>query len=83
MNDSAIEARILLAGALELDPANVADDAAMGTVETWDSLAHMRLILAIEAALGRELDPDALFEIASLGDVAALLESANNDSAES
>ena len=74
MNDSAIEARILLAGALELDPADVADDAAMGTVETWDSLAHMRLILAIEAALGRELDPDALFEIASL---------ANNDSAES
>ncbi len=66
-------ARALLADALELPPERVPDDAAIGTVEAWDSLAHMRLVQGIEEALSRELTPEEIVGLAQLGDVERLL----------
>jgi len=68
-------ARQVLANALELAPEAVPDTARLGEPEVWDSLAHLRLILAIEVKLGHELDPLQAIEIESLGDVASLLKS--------
>lgn len=71
MDDS--DARNLLAQALEVDPDLVAADASMATLEAWDSLAHVRLIAALEMRLGRQLTPEEAVAIASLDDIAALL----------
>jgi acyl carrier protein len=71
---TAERARHLLAAALEIDPALVGPDAAIGTLEAWDSLAHLRLMQAIEQAIGAELPAESIVEIASLADVAAVLE---------
>ncbi len=70
MSDRMAEARELLAAALETEAGAIGPDAAIGVVEAWDSLAHMRLIAAIEARLGRVLGPDAVVSIASRKDVA-------------
>ena len=35
----------------------IPDDVRIGTFERWDSLAHLRLVLAIEQKIGRQLDP--------------------------
>jgi acyl carrier protein len=67
-------ARALLAEALEIDVADVADDAAIGTLASWDSLGHMRLILALESYLGEPLPPEAMVAIGSLSDVVTILE---------
>jgi acyl carrier protein len=67
-------AKRLLAEATGAEPAFVPDDARIGTFERWDSLAHMRLVLALEQLVGRELDPDEVVEIGSLEDVRAILE---------
>jgi acyl carrier protein len=67
-------AKALLATALEIDVATLPDDASIATLEAWDSLAHLRLVQALEAALGRELPAEHIFAIASLADVAAVLE---------
>lgn len=75
MNDAANRARGLLAEALELDPDEIGDEASMDTVGAWTSLGHMRLILALEQALGRELDPASIVEIGSLKDIESLLRS--------
>jgi acyl carrier protein len=48
-------------------------DAALGSLETWDSLAHMRLLLGIEEALQRELTADEAAGVMSLADVRRLL----------
>jgi acyl carrier protein len=48
-------------------------DARIGIFERWDSLAHMRLILALEQQIGRLLDPDEAITVESLDDVARLL----------
>lgn len=66
-------ARRLLAGALALPEDRIGADASIDTLEAWDSLAHMRLVLAIEQELGRELPPDRIAGIASLADIAAAL----------
>jgi acyl carrier protein len=66
-------ARALLADAIGAEPAQVPPDARIGTFERWDSLAHLRLILAMEQQLGRQLDPDEAVAVECLADVARLL----------
>ncbi len=66
----------IVAEALGLQsPVDIGDD--MGTLEAWDSLAHMRLILGIEGAIGRSLSADEIASIASVRDVAQLIGSAD------
>lgn len=67
------QARALLAEAVNADARSVPDDARIGLLEQWDSLAHLRLLLAIEAKIDRPLDPDEIMGVESLDDVAALL----------
>lgn len=72
------QARALLADATGVDAAAVPGDAAIGRFEPWDSLAHMRLILAIEERIGRPLDPDETIGIDCLDDVARFLDSCSS-----
>jgi len=66
-------ARALLAHALEIDASLIGDQVEMETFEPWTSVAHLRLILALEEKLGVELGPDQALAIQSLADVARLL----------
>lgn len=66
-------ARRLLAEAVHAEPAAVPDDARIGSFERWDSLAHMRLVLAIEEEVGRQLDAEEVMSIECLADVRAIL----------
>jgi acyl carrier protein len=75
MTTELIQARAMLAEAIGAEPAGVPEDARLGVFERWDSLAHMRLILALEQRIGRLLDPDEAVAIDSLDDVARLLNS--------
>lgn len=44
----------------------VGDDASPATLESWDSLRHMNLIVALEEELGVVFDDDALPRLTSL-----------------
>jgi acyl carrier protein len=66
-------AKQLLAEATNCDPAPIADDAAIGGFESWDSLAHLRWVPALEEQIGRQLDPDESVRIETLADITALL----------
>ena len=73
---TAREAAVLLvAQALEVAPGSVNEQTTLGMTPQWDSLAHMRLILALEERLGRRLEPTAIISLHGLVDVVALLES--------
>jgi acyl carrier protein len=71
-------AKMLLADAINADTAAVPDDARIGAFEPWDSIAHLRLILSVEEAIGRQLDPDEAVAIESLPDVTALIDGARD-----
>ena len=70
------KARELLARALNVDEQHVDSSTMIGVTRQWDSLAHMRLILALEEVLGNELDMEAVVNIGSLSDVEATLSGA-------
>lgn len=44
------------------------------TIETWDSMQHLNLVLAIEEKFGLQLSPEEIEEMRSVGTVAALVE---------
>ena len=74
MSEAMNQARGLLARALEVGAESLADDASVSSTEAWDSLAHIRVIAAIETHLGNELDTMEILEIEQLSDIAAILQ---------
>lgn len=67
-------ARELLADALDIPLEQIQPTARIGEVEQWDSLAHMRILFAIEERIGRPMDPEDAVAIESLDDIVRLLE---------
>ncbi len=44
------------------------------TIENWDSMQHLNLVLAIEERFGVQLAPEDIEQMKNLGAVAALVE---------
>lgn len=66
-------ARELIADALGLPVEDIDRSTTLEATPEWDSLAHMRLALAIEAQIGRELSAEEILSIESLSDVEAMI----------
>ena len=64
----------VLAEALNIPQDSVLSDSSIEHTEAWDSLAHFRLIAAIEAAIDRQLSPEEIFAAADYEGVKRLLE---------
>jgi acyl carrier protein len=52
----------------------VTDEASPRTIEAWDSVAHIQLVLALEAEFGVQFDPDEIPELSSVRVIRARLE---------
>ena len=76
MTDALNMARTLVAEALEIDVAEVADDANLENLEAWDSLAHLRIVQGLEEKLGGVLAAQDIISIYGLSDVAGILDRA-------
>lgn len=70
MTSSLEKARSLLAAATGLSPSAIGDDASLETLAEWDSIAHVNILLAIEAETGQMLTPDEIWSVSSLKSVA-------------
>ncbi len=68
-----IEVNALVAEALQIEAASITDDLRIGSIDAWDSLAHMRLLTAIEERMGRALDAETAAAIESLADIRQVL----------
>jgi acyl carrier protein len=44
------------------------------TIENWDSMQHLNLVLAIEEKFGVQLEPEDIEQMRNIGAVAALVE---------
>ena len=66
-------AKELIAKALGRPISEITEGAAMGSPESWDSLGHMRILMEIEARLGREIDPELAVQIIDVKSVRSAL----------
>lgn len=55
----------VVADVLEVDPAAIGADFSMDTVEQWDSLRHMTLVLSIEDEFGITIPDEEAADITS------------------
>ncbi|MFI6099355.1 acyl carrier protein [Lentzea sp. NPDC051213] len=46
----------VVAGALDVDPAHVVDEAGQDTLASWTSMRHIQLIVTLEEAYGLSFD---------------------------
>lgn len=44
------------------------------TIENWDSMQHLNLVLAIEEKFGIQLEPEEIEQMKTIGAIAALVE---------
>ncbi|MBL6945312.1 MAG: acyl carrier protein [Rhodospirillales bacterium] len=54
-----------MAHILEIDPSEINDGTSMDTIEAWDSLKHMKLVISLEQELGVEFDDAEVIELLS------------------
>lgn len=66
-------ARRLLAEALALSESDLPANPRLGQIDQWDSLAHTRILMAIEERIGRPLDAETAITIESLDDIARVI----------
>ena len=65
--------KTIMAGILEVPVDSITEATRMGNVDTWDSLRHMEIIVAIEEAFGLEFAAEDLMEMTSMQDIMRVL----------
>ena len=63
----------ILADVLELSKEQIDETITMENVDTWDSLRHMEIMLAIEGKFGIQFEPDELVDMTSYSDIKKLV----------
>ncbi|WP_025899288.1 acyl carrier protein [Sneathiella glossodoripedis] len=63
----------LLSSILDCPADSISENDTIETVEKWDSLNHMRLILKIEEEYKAEVDPDTALGLFTVKDIAAYI----------
>jgi acyl carrier protein len=53
----------IIASVFAIDRKEVGDDASTDTIENWDSIRHMNLVVALEEEFGVEFDDDELIDM--------------------
>jgi len=52
----------------------ISADSSPETIENWDSMQHLNLVLAIEEKFGVQLEPEDIEKMKTIGAVAALVD---------
>jgi acyl carrier protein len=63
----------LVADALNCPEGDIAPGGSIYTIPAWDSLGHVRVLLAIESAIGRPLSSDTIATLVSVADIVTIL----------
>ena len=68
------EALCLVSSALDIPIETITSEDSLETLDAWDSIGHMRIILEIERAISVELETEEILELWSVSDIARILE---------
>lgn len=60
----------------QVDPGSLGPDSTPDEVDKWDSLAHLRLITAVESEYGIRMSMHQIQEVATLGDLESIVSAA-------
>jgi acyl carrier protein len=75
MSPNDLKLRDLLVETLLIDDDQYRDENGPDTIETWDSLAMVRIAAGIEEVFGYGMTPEEMVSLESIGDIKAILRS--------
>ena len=67
------EVRGIAADVFKVDAKVLSAASSPEQVETWDSIQHLNLVLALEGKYGIEFEPEEMERMKNLGEIASLL----------
>jgi acyl carrier protein len=73
MSPEDVKLRDLLIETLLIDEEQYLDGNGPDTIETWDSLAMVRIAAGIGEAFGYDMTPEEMVSLESIGDIKAIL----------
>ena len=76
MDDVAERLHLLISDVLDRAPEEVTADMKRDDIPEWDSLAHLRIVTAVEEEFGLRLTMDQIAELKSIADILHHLERA-------
>ena len=59
---------------LHVPVAKLSAESGPESIESWDSVQHLNLVLALESQFGIEFEPEEIDQMKSIGKIAALVE---------
>lgn len=68
------DVRDIAADVLQVSPRRITRESSVETIETWDSLHHLSLILALENSFGFQFEPEEMERMTSLEQILSVLE---------
>jgi acyl carrier protein len=63
----------IIGSVLDIDPSELDDATSQGSLDGWDSLAHISLISAVEESFGVELSTEEMRRGVSVGELRQIL----------
>ncbi|MEU4335357.1 acyl carrier protein [Micromonospora lupini] len=63
----------VVAGVLEVDPAEVTDESGPGSIGTWTSLRHLQLVVTLEEVYGLSFAFEEIRDVRSVGELRTVL----------
>ena len=73
MSDIADRVRQVAADVFGTTPEKITAASSPQNIESWDSVQHLNLILALEQELGVQIDPEEIERMKTIGDVIELV----------
>ena len=67
------EVRAVASDIFGVPPDQITAESSPETIENWDSMQHLNLVLAIEEKFGVQLEPEDIEQMKSIGAVVALV----------
>ena len=65
--------REIAADVLQVDRGALSGESSPQSVESWDSVKHLNLVLALEEQFGMQFEPDEMDGMKSIGAIAEML----------
>ena len=63
----------ILSNLFELEEDEITDESSIHSIENWDSLKHINMIIAIEEEFGISIDEEEMVEMTSFVDIKRIL----------
>jgi acyl carrier protein len=68
------QVRAIASDVFGVSPAKISPESSPETIESWDSMQHLNLVLAVEEKFGIQLAPEEIEQMKNIGAVAALVD---------